>query len=417
MTRSPGLTTLTTFLVLATLASCGRSGVNPAGPTSAAGANGGGANGGGGGGVAGGNGGDATTTGASGEGGAAGGDAGPDRDGGNGGAAADAGTSAEGGGGSGGTGTPGGGGGGGTGGFRECSRLLGADDSIGKFVVRTVLVRGLAGVYLPGGQLAESSGQFDFTNRPYSVRLPATYDHALPSPVIFEAGGCGSTAANFASFPTSYFQIDPQHQSNAIEIGLANVSTCFADGGPRIDDRPDSPEVQYFRAVLDDIEARYCVDRGRVFVAGTSSGAWEADLLGCAAADVVRGTATMQGGLRAHRPACTGPVAAIFVADAMDSFNPLGPLDPSSATFMSLDSPGLIPMRDDVLTRNGCVGGASQPWDARFPLCVTFTGCPEAHPVVWCELDSSGQNPGVAGGIQYSPKAMWPFLGALPPIP
>jgi hypothetical protein len=280
-----------------------------------------------------------------------------------------------------------------------------------------VSVPGLANVYLPGGQLAETSGHFDFTKRPYSVRLPDTYDPALPSPVIFEAGGCGSTAANFASFPTSYFQIDPQRQSNAIEIGLAYVSGCFADGGPRIDDRPDSPEVPYFRAVLRDIESRYCVDRARVFVAGTTSGAWEADLLGCAAADVVRGTATMQGGLRAHRPTCTGPVAAIFVADTMDSFNPLGPLDPSSPTFMTLDSPGLIPMRDDVLTRNGCLGSASRPWDARFPLCVTFSGCPAARSVVWCELNSSAQNPGAAGGIRYSPNVMVPFFGALPPTP
>jgi polyhydroxybutyrate depolymerase len=280
-----------------------------------------------------------------------------------------------------------------------------------------VLVHGLAGVYLPGGQLAQSSAPFDFTSRPYSVRLPASYDPSKPAPVIFEAGGCGSTAANFAKTPSSLFQIDPQHTSNAIEVGLSYVSGCFADGGPVIGDRTDSPEVPYFRAVLADVEARFCVDRGRIFVAGTSTGAWEADLLGCAAADVVRGTATMLGGLRAHRPACTGPTAAIFVASTVDTSYPLGPLDPSSPAFMRLDSPGLLPMRDDVLARNGCLGSASQQWDPRFPLCVTFTDCPKALPVVWCELTTGGIVQGAQGGIRYSPDAMWPFLSALPPTP
>jgi hypothetical protein len=306
---------------------------------------------------------------------------------------------------------------GGVGGFAgrgDCITPLRADDVVARFVPRTVNVTGLAPVYLPGGALSHTSGTFNLSHRPYAVRLPATYDPGVPLPVRFEGGGCGSTATNFAGTPTSQYSLDPQHKIPMIEVALSYIDTCFLDGGPQIDDRTDSPEVPYFRAVLADVEARYCVDRSRVFVAGTSSGAWEAELLGCAAADVVRGVASYSGGLRAHRPACKGPVAALMVGSTMDTAYPLGPLAATDPAFIRNDSPGLIPMRDDVLARNGCLGSATQPWNAAFPLCVTFTDCPPAFPVVWCVLSSSLRSPGKDGSVDYAPGAMLPFFDGLP---
>lgn len=299
-------------------------------------------------------------------------------------------------------------------GSRGCGEALGADDVIAQFVARTVEVAGLADVYLPGGALARASGVFNLSHRPYAVRLPATYDPGSPLAVRFEGGGCGRTATSFVATPSSEYPLDPPHKIPMIEVALSYVDTCFLDGGPSIGDRTDSPEVPYFRAVLADVETRYCVDRSRVLVAGNESGGWEAELLGCAAADVVRGTATYSGGLRAHRPACAGPVAAILIGSTMDAEYPLGPVDPSDPAFVRNDSPGLVPMRDDILARNGCLGSPSRPWNTAFPVCVTFTDCPAAFPVVWCALESSAQSPGFLGNVSYAPGAMLPFLNSLP---
>jgi hypothetical protein len=298
-----------------------------------------------------------------------------------------------------------------------CGAPLGADDVLAKFVTRTVEVKGLADVYLPGGALSHVSGEFNLSRRPYAVRLPASYDPGSPLAVRFEAGICGRTATDFSAKPSSEFAVDPQHTIPTIEVALTAVDACFLDGGPSIDKRTDSPELPYFRVVLADVEARYCVDRSRVFVAGYGSGASEAELLGCAAADVVRATATFGGGLRAHRPACTGPVAAIFVGSTVDTAYPLGPLAPSDPAFATNDSPGLVPMRDDVLARNGCLGSPSRPWSSSLPSCVTFTSCPAAFPVVWCVLSVSGRNSGIISGMPtYTPGAMLSFLTGLPPV-
>jgi poly(3-hydroxybutyrate) depolymerase len=294
-----------------------------------------------------------------------------------------------------------------------CGRALGAADARGKFVANTVHVAGLADVYLPGGAFAVSSGSFDLSNRLYGVRLPVDYDPTQPNAVTFIGGGCGGSAANFALAPSAGFSVDSKH--TAIEVALSYVSGCFLDGGPGIGDRDDSPEVPYFRAVLADVEARFCVDTSRVLVAGYATGAWEAELLGCAASDVVRGFAAYGGGLRNHRPACKGPVAALLVTPGSDPNDPLGPVDATDPFFTKNDSPGQLPLRDEVLARNGCVGDAAVPWRPAYPACVQFTGCPAAFPVVSCPISGVGRVIGMQGGINYLPGPMWPFLSALSP--
>ena len=49
-----------------------------------------------------------------------------------------------------------------------------------------------------------------------------------------------------------------------------------------------APRKLDFYALLADIEAKYCIDKSKVYVGGYSSGGWETYTLGCAAADVIR---------------------------------------------------------------------------------------------------------------------------------
>jgi hypothetical protein len=81
-----------------------------------------------------------------------------------------------------------------------------------------------------------------------------------------------------------------------------------------------------------------------------------------------------------------------------------------------LDSYGSAPARDDVLARNGCLGTATAPFDPKFPVCLKYTGCPEAYPVVWCELPIPSHAVTGYNNVNYA-SAMWPFLTGLPPLP
>lgn len=292
----------------------------------------------------------------------------------------------------------------------------------------------IAANFAPGGRDYLNANGEDYNHRDYSIQLPGTFNPNTPVPIFFGGGGCGGTPPqNGNGFGVG--------ATGAIEVGLSYINGCFADGGtycaqtPEAADCDQGPELPYFLAVLAQVEAAFCVDRGNVFVGGYSSGGWEGFTLGCGGADVVRGIVTEEGGLRNHQPACTGPVAALMVAGELDSTNPIGPLvmgmpyTPANMTVQNVngtiqaeDSFGSAPGRDAILQRNGCTGTTTAPYDPNYPACVQYTGCPAAYPVVWCPLPGAGHNDSSYNGVNYSPGSvkndplMWNFLSKLPVV-
>lgn len=316
-----------------------------------------------------------------------------------------------------------------------CGKAPGADDTDQKFVLKEAHVAGITNpAYLAGGKLYQDKqlprgGKWDYQTRAYSVRLPKGYDPTKAYAVVLAGGGCGGSVENFASNPGGQYQ--PDNTQSTIQVGLQYLATCFDDGGRTFADNnwTDTPEVPYVRQVIADVEANYCVDKSLVFETGTSSGGWESYTTGCGAADMIRAIGPVSGGLRLHRPACTGKHAAIMVEGLTDTPNPIGPIDPPDG---NLDSTGSAPARDEILKRNGCVppdfkfdysdtvkkqGNAPHDvWDPAYPSCVKYTGCPADYPVVWCALPCGHQcdNEMVNGQKVDYKQAIFKFWSSLP---
>ncbi len=304
----------------------------------------------------------------------------------------------------------------------------GADNSSNTTLHEVKITATMDPVWLaPSGKyyLANKQGVWDYTHRPYSVRLPKNYDNTKAYPVTLGGGGCGSDAGKFAAETHPGDGYQPDNTGSSIQIGLMYLNGCFDDGGPGIDLRTDTPEIPYIRQVIADVEANYCADQSLVFISGTSSGGWGSYTGGCAAADTIRAIGPVSGGLRLHRPACTGPQASIMVEGKGDMENPIGPVTPP---VQRLDSPGSAPARDEILKRNGCVaadfaftytdinGNAPHAaWDAMYPDCVAYTGCPKETPVVWCALPGGHQTDN-DGATSYK-TAIWKFWSSLPSRP
>jgi hypothetical protein len=117
---------------------------------------------------------------------------------------------------------------------------------------------------------------------------------------------------------------------------------------------------------------------------------------------------------RTVRPACKGPVAAFLVASTNNANDPLGPLPADDPWHVANGSAGIMPERDELLQRNGCVGTNTVPWSASFPMCVRFKGCPASAPVVWCEILSQARSISSSNDVTYAPGPMWQFLSTLP---
>jgi poly(3-hydroxybutyrate) depolymerase len=223
-----------------------------------------------------------------------------------------------------------------------------------------------------------------YTARNYYVYLPTDYDATRPYMTVFLGPGCGGNGS----------QVLPMQNAsgkNAILVGLSPVGQCFETSDA------DSPEINFFDAVLSTVESSFCVDQAHVFIAGFSSGSWLANLIGCARAGIVRGQGNATGGLPPV-PTCAGPIAAMLAHDEGDPANNIS---------------GGEAARDRILKINGCSLTETTPYDAGRPsMCVQYEDCPVAFPVVWCPTTGQGHSDQVSTGL--SVPGFWNFWEALP---
>ena len=261
----------------------------------------------------------------------------------------------------------------------------------------------------------DTGAQYTWTHRNYFVKLPAGYDPQQAYPVTIAGDACAGSetvgASGGYSVPTDSGELE------AIKISQSYVTSKAATPGcPAFaDDFTNSPEPAYIHAVIADVARTFCVDASKVFINGFDAGAFQAVMAGCTNTDELRAYGVqMGGGLRMQRPPCKDhPIAAMFVVGTLDTADPIGPL-----TTPKNDSLGSAPARDDLLQRNGCMGNATAPWNATYPKCVTYTGCPVKYPVVWCPLDLSHiatpSDPDTGVLETYRRQGLWDFYKSLP---
>jgi poly(3-hydroxybutyrate) depolymerase len=274
-----------------------------------------------------------------------------------------------------------------------CGKPPATGDTPGRFVKRNITVTGVD----PAVKPATAGGSW--TNRVYYLDLPTGYDPSVSYPLLFGGAGCGgalTTNGDNGGFP-----VLPANNQQAIQIGLSYVwpeggGACFYDNGA------NTPDLPYFDSVLAEVEANYCVDRGKIFVGGFSSGGWLAYMLGLARGGIVRGISPAAGGLRpegSRPPASKQPFAALLLTGADDTTNPAtGPTGSDAA-------------RDLILSINGCQGTDTVDWPTCTNCgCVKYTGCPAAYPVIRCRPAGQGHSDG--GGAFKS--AIWSVWSTLP---
>jgi hypothetical protein len=222
-----------------------------------------------------------------------------------------------------------------------------------------------------------------YTNRIYYVRVPANYDPGRAYPTVFLGPGCGESGQ-------SPLPVQTASMDDAILVGLNGIDNCFNK------DAADTPELPYFDATLAAVEGSLCVDQSRIFVAGFSSGSWLTSFLGCARGDFIRAQGSIGGGFPPS-PACTGPIAAMYVSDTDDTKN----------------TPAMVMLAlQRVLTANGC-GTETEPYDVGVTSpCLQYKGCMSGYPVVWCL--TSGVGHADQSTTKISTIGFWHFWTSLP---
>jgi polyhydroxybutyrate depolymerase len=212
--------------------------------------------------------------------------------------------------------------------------------------------------------------------RPYQLRVPASYSASTPAPLLIGLHGFGGTGDQFES----WWQLAPV-------AGARGVLYVAADGRPNANGDqgwnavPNSTlppyDVLYLGALIDDVAAHYNVDPKRVFVAGHSNGAVMAHRLACDLAPRIAAIVSLAGQVPLVTSQCN-PTDLVSVVEVHGDRDEVIAYDGSNG-----------PSAHDTVSswadRNGCTGklaatGAMLDVDADLPgaetRVETYAGCP-----------------------------------------
>jgi hypothetical protein len=259
--------------------------------------------------------------------------------------------------------------------------------------------------------------------RQYFVRVPADYDQNKPYRIVYIGQGCGARRAGKTATYPLYDEVQAgSEQAVYVGVSVPDDSThpgCFDNNSG-----PESQEWEAFDLMHTAVEAAFCIDNNRIFVAGYSTGGWLANMWGCYFGGVpsppldktpgdvgrttrkfspkwaVRGHAGVSGSLPPNQPQpCNGPSAGLWIHDAGDPSN----LIATNITSLEL-----------ALATNGCTGnyldGPKEPWPPAemIPglaggICQAYTGCPAdvraKYPLVFCTTSGRGHSDQAANAI------------------
>lgn len=220
--------------------------------------------------------------------------------------------------------------------------------------------------------------------REYWMWFPPGYDPQTPYPIVYQFHGCSSADTPQDNNPPVQNESGP----DAIHVRGRAVADCW-------DAAPGGPDVAFFDELVLAVESVACVDTERRFATGYSSGSFMSHRLSCERGEMLRGVATIAGGSGGND--CEGKVAALLIHDDTDPQVGIG---------------ASIAARDLNLSRNGC--DIAEPTTATEPEpCVSYAGCDDGYPVVWCQ--TTGQGHSRQDGL--SAPAFWSFVNALPSLP
>ncbi len=238
---------------------------------------------------------------------------------------------------------------------------------------------------------AALKGDLDWTiasgglDRSVHVHVPPAYDPTKPTPVVLNFHGYTSDGVQQAAYSGMVRKSDEAgfiavHGDGTGAQKSWNAGACCGDAmTSKVDD------VALVRAILDELEAKLCVDTKRVFATGMSNGGFLSHRLACELADRIAAVAPVAGVLGV--PACTPsrPVAVMHFHGTLDALVPYGGVDDGTRKFPSVEATS-----DGWATRNGCTGAPRTTVERDEVTCKTRDKCAGGTEVTLCTITGGG---------------------------
>lgn len=257
--------------------------------------------------------------------------------------------------------------------------------------------------------------------RPYNLHVPTGYDAKTATPLVVMFHGYGASAL----IQETYFQLTATSDARTFLYAYANgtldktgerfwnaTNACCDFYGDPVDD------VAYFDAIVADVEAKYTVDRKRIFVVGHSNGGFMSHRLACDRSETVAAILSLAGAVWDDPTKCS-PTAHVSVAEVHGNADTVIPYDGGST------QEGPFPSAPTTVAtwaaRNGCTGSLA-PTGATLDLDVVLPGnetvvqqygaCPAGIDVQLWTIQGGAHIPSL--GYPGWGDAVWGFLSTHP---
>jgi polyhydroxybutyrate depolymerase len=252
--------------------------------------------------------------------------------------------------------------------------------------------------------------------RTYYVHLPPDHGATRPAPLVLALHGGGGTARAFDSaLGTGMLaEADRRGWLVAFPDGVANGWNDGRTPSSKRDiERSGVDDVGFIAALIAELDARYGIDRKRIYATGISNGGFMCQRLavelGAELAAVASVTATLPKVHEAERP--TEPVSVMLINGTAD---PLVPYEGGQVQLFGAQR-GEILSTDATVAwwsrQNGCTAAPTDralpdrdPGDETTVTVTELEGCRGASAVVRYRVEGGGHT--WPGGRQYLPEAV-----------
>lgn len=216
--------------------------------------------------------------------------------------------------------------------------------------------------------------------RSFNVHVPASYDPAVPTPLVFDFHGLTMTAAQedlltgmrAAGDAHGFIVVQPQGLDNSWNAGAC----CGMSGETQVDD------VGFVLAMLDRLGDELCVDPRRVYALGMSNGGFFSHRLGCELADRFAAVASVAGVLAFAGCAPSRPMPVLQLHGTADTIVPyMGSQD---------GFPSVPAMMGGWAARDGCAPSSTPLLVVDDVSCEAWPGCDGGAEVILCTVDGGG---------------------------
>ena len=223
--------------------------------------------------------------------------------------------------------------------------------------------------------------------RTAKVHVPASYDPSKRTALVVDIHGRTQNASAEMALTHSVAKSDAAgfiaiYPESGTSPTSWNSGTCCE---PATTNNVD--DTAFFRKLLDEAEAKLCIDASRIYLMGMSNGAYQAHRMACELSD---------------RIAAIGPVAGLLLFQGCAPTKPM-PVMMVNGTADTLSQYQYVAQGVDFWKAKNQCTTMTTTYQNGVATCVTHGGCAAGADVVLCTIQG--------GGHQWPGGETLPFLG------